>query len=79
MTVTRTPTAIIFDPPVSAESLGRLPVRDKRVVVGFVGQVVGHKPSDDEILNFLRALCLLKEGENETSHTGKEEHRSDIA
>ena len=68
MTVSRTRTTIEFDPPITADSLGRLPVRDKRVVVGFVGQIVGHKPSDDEILNFLRALCLLKEGENEKSN-----------
>lgn len=67
MTVTRTPTAIIFDPPVSAESLGRLPVRDKRVVVGFVRQVVGHEPTKEEILSFLQTLGLLEEGNNEKS------------
>ena len=52
---------IIFDPPISADNIGKLSKNDKMRIIKFVGMITGiEEPSNDRILDFLELLGLRK-------------------
>ena len=56
------PNRIEFNPPITAETLGKLSPADKKKIIKFISIITGiDKPSDDRIINFLELLGLKKE------------------